>query len=94
MSATLQASSAIVADEPRSLTELPLGEIAAVQSISLPEGDARRLMELGFLPGAQVEYVRRSPFGDPRVYLVDGTEIALRRETALQIHIGPSPLPG
>jgi Fe2+ transport system protein FeoA len=47
-------------------------------------------MELGFLPGAQIQYVRRSPFGDPRVFLVDGSEVALRRETALQILLLPS----
>lgn len=92
MSAPLQAPSAIDTDGHRSLTELALGEQGIVESIDLPQGDARRLMELGFLPGAQVEYVRRSPFGDPRVFQVDGTEIALRRETALHVWIG-APLP-
>lgn len=82
------------AEPSRGLTDLALGETAIIQSIALPDGDARRLMELGFLPGASVEYVRRSPFGDPRVYLVDGTEIALRRETALQIRVDSSSLPG
>jgi Fe2+ transport system protein FeoA len=39
-------------------------------------------MELGFLPGSQVVYSRSAPGGDPRVYRVDGADIALRRETA------------
>ena len=39
-------------------------------------------MELGFLPGSQVVCGRSAPGGDPRVYRVDGAEIALRRETA------------
>lgn len=77
-------------DVERNLNELDLGELGIVASIDLPQGDSRRLMELGFLPGAPVEYVRRSPFGDPRVFLVDGTEIALRRETALHVRISPS----
>jgi Fe2+ transport system protein FeoA len=47
-------------------------------------------MERGFLPGAQIQSVRRSPFGDPRVFLVDGSEMALRRETALHILLLPS----
>ena len=89
MSAPLQAPSAISADNLRSLTELRLGEQGIVDSIDLPEGDSRRLMELGFLPGAQIRYVRRSPFGDPRVFLVDGSEMALRRETALHILLLP-----
>ena len=75
----------------RSLTELQLGEQGIVDSISLAEGDSRRLMELGFLPGAEVRYARKSPFGDPRVFLVDGSEIALRRDTALHILLRPSP---
>lgn len=90
MSALLQAPSAIPVDPLRSLTELRLGEQGVVDSIDLPEGDSRRLMELGFLPGAQIQYVRRSPFGDPRVFLVDGSEVALRRETALHILLLPS----
>jgi Fe2+ transport system protein FeoA len=90
LSAPLQAPSAISVDPSRSLTELRLGEQGIVESIDLPEGDSRRLMELGFLPGAQIQYVRRSPFGDPRVFLVDGSEVALRRETALHIRLRPS----
>jgi Fe2+ transport system protein FeoA len=90
LSAPLQAPSAISVDPSRSLTELRLGEQGIVESIDLPEGDSRRLMELGFLPGAQIQYVRRSPFGDPRVFLVDGSEVALRRETALHILLLPS----
>ena len=31
-----------------------------------------------------------APGGDPRVFRVDGAEIALRRETALRIHISPA----
>lgn len=90
MSAPLQAPSAISGHNLRSLTELRLGEHGVVDSIELPEGDSRRLMELGFLPGAQIQYIRRSPFGDPRVFLVDGSEVALRRETALQILLLPA----
>jgi len=90
LSAPLQAPSVSSAGALRSLTELRLGEQGVVDSIDLPEGDSRRLMELGFLPGAQIQYVRRSPFGDPRVFLVDGSEMALRRETALHILLLPS----
>ena len=70
-----------------SLADLRLREEALVDSLDLPAGDAQRLMELGFLPGAHVRYNRRSPFGDPRVFQVDGCEIALRAETARHILI-------
>jgi ferrous iron transport protein A len=43
-------------------------------------------MELGFLPGHSVTPAHSAPFGgDPRVFRVDGSEIALRRETALHL---------
>jgi ferrous iron transport protein A len=44
-------------------------------------------MELGFLPGATVVAVRAAPGGDPRVFRVDGAEIALRRETARRLRL-------
>jgi Fe2+ transport system protein FeoA len=67
---------------PRNLTELRRGEHGILDHIDLPEDDARRLMELGFLPGHTVIPAHSAPGGDPRVFRVDGTEIALRRETA------------
>ena len=64
------------------LMELQRGEHGILDRIDLPEDDARRLMELGFLPGHTVTPAHSAPGGDPRVFRVDGTEIALRRETA------------
>jgi Fe2+ transport system protein A len=42
-------------------------------------------MELGFLPGSIVTAARSAPGGDPRVFRVDGSEIALRKETAANL---------
>jgi Fe2+ transport system protein FeoA len=39
------------------------------------------------LPGARVTAGRSAPGGDPRVFRVDGSEIALRRETAEQLKL-------
>ena len=64
------------------ITTLKRGESGILDRIELPEPDARRLMEMGFLPGHTVVPARSAPGGDPRVYQVDGSEIALRRETA------------
>ena len=69
------------------LVDLRKGETAVVERIDLPGDDARRLMELGFLPGTQVTAGRSAPGGDPRVFQVDGSEIALRRETAARVHV-------
>ena len=67
------------------LAELRQGESAIIADIDLPHEMAHRLMELGFLPGSPVEAARSAPGGDPRVFRIDGSEIALRRETADQI---------
>ena len=53
----------------------------------MPGDDARRLMELGFLPGTRVTAGLSAPGGDPRVFQVDGSEIALRRETARRLKV-------
>lgn len=70
---------------PASLDDLTVGESGVLSSIDLPEGDANRLMELGFLPGARIVAARSAPGGDPRVFRVDGTEFALRRDTARKL---------
>jgi ferrous iron transport protein A len=70
---------------PRTLAELKMGEQGILDQLDLPEDIARRLMELGFLPGQSVSPARSGPGGEPRVYRVDGSEIALRRETAIRL---------
>ena len=72
------------------LADLRRGEQAVLDSIDLPSDDARRLMELGFLPGTQVTAGHSAPGGDPRVFQVDGSEIALRSETAAQLTVIPT----
>ncbi len=66
------------------LGELEPGEMATVLRID----DAcqgltrRRFLDLGITPGAEIEVVMRSPFGDPVAYRVRDSLIALRREQA------------
>ena len=69
----------------RNLTTLKRGESAVLDHIDLPEEEARRLMELGFLPGHTITPAHSAPGGDPRVFQVDGSEVALRRETAVRL---------
>ena len=69
------------------LKDLRRGQQAIVEKIGLPPDDARRLMELGFLPGAKVTAGHRAPGGDPQVFQVDGSEIALRAATAAELTV-------
>lgn len=70
---------------PLSVADLGAGEEGILERIDLPADLGGRLMELGFLPGHPVKAVRSAPSGDPRVYLVEGAEIALRRETTVHL---------
>lgn len=67
------------------LIDLEPGQTAVIERIYLPSADAHFLMRIGFFPGAQVRFCRRAPLGDPSIYSVDGTHIALRSETARHI---------
>ncbi len=69
------------------LSELREGEQGVLDRLDLPEETAKRLMELGFVPGIVIEPGRSAPGGEPRVYRVDGSEIAIRRETARHLLI-------
>ena len=66
----------------RTLADLPPDTDATLDRLELDSDGAIRLMELGFYPGATVRAVGSAPGGDPRVFRVDGTDVALRRETA------------
>lgn len=72
---------------PATLLELREGEHGILDCLELPEDIAHRLMELGFLPGSRVVAARSAPGGDPLVFRVDGSEIALRRETAVHLKL-------
>ncbi len=72
-----------------SLVELRRGEHGVLDRIELPHDISQRLMELGFLPGSPVVAAGSAPGGDPRVFRVDGAEIALRRETAACLILRP-----
>jgi len=71
----------------RTLLELKRGENGILDKLDLPDDVSRRLMELGFLPGHVVTRGLSAPGGDPRVFRVDGSEVALRRETAARLYL-------
>jgi ferrous iron transport protein A len=69
----------------RNLHELQRGESGILDRLEVPEEEARRLMEMGFVPGHKITPAHAAPGGDPRVFRVDGSEVALRRETAMRL---------
>jgi DtxR family transcriptional regulator, Mn-dependent transcriptional regulator len=65
------------------------GEVVAVDP-NCQGFSRRRLMDLGFTPGAHLEPALETFAGDPRAYRVRGTLVALRRDQARQVLVRPS----
>jgi len=59
------------------------GIITDVSSIHIP----LKLLEMGCLPGNEVHLVQVAPFSDPLYLNVNGTHLAIRKETAIHILI-------
>ena len=72
---------------PATALPVPLGEllvgcrgrVVEVQGVGRHQ---RRMLDMGFVPGAGVTVIRRAPLGNPVEYRVKGTSVALRREDA------------
>ncbi|WP_179337620.1 FeoA family protein [Winogradskyella ludwigii] len=62
------------------------GIIIDVSSIHIP----LKLLEMGCLPGNSVELVQVAPFADPMYLNINGSHLAIRKETAIHILIETS----
>jgi len=68
------------------LAHLKRGEraiIIDVSSIHIP----LKLLEMGCLPGNDVKLVQVAPFADPMYLNINGSHLAIRKETAMHILI-------
>jgi ferrous iron transport protein A len=72
---------------PLSLADLPPGSAARVAAVDPQSPIGRRLLDLGFVPGTEVQVVRRAPLGDPVEYELRGYRVCLRRSEALRIAV-------
>jgi ferrous iron transport protein A len=61
------------------------GNFIRITSLNLDGVMRRRLLDLGFVAGAIVEVIRKSPLGDPIAFRVSQTTIALRKEESSKI---------
>ena len=70
-------------DGPVTMDQLRPGESGIAEAL-LPDA-AAALSRLGLVPGTEVRCLRRSPLGDPSVYALRGTVLAIRRRDAEKI---------
>ncbi|WP_066223226.1 FeoA family protein [Formosa haliotis] len=68
------------------LAHLKRGETAVITDVS-SEKIPLKLLEMGCLPGNQVELVQIAPFKDPIYLNINGSHLAIRIETASHILI-------
>jgi len=75
--------------EFKKLSSLAVGQRGKIIGIakSLRGQQRRRLMDLGIVPGTEVEVELESISGDPLAYRIRGTTIALRKNQAEKIYI-------
>jgi ferrous iron transport protein A len=73
------------------LADLTPGTSAIVTAICGASRIASRLMEMGFVPGAVVEVLRRAPFGGPVQYRIHGVSISMRPTEAACVSVETSP---
>ena len=68
------------------IASLHIGELAYISEESLNEIPIK-LLEMGCLPGAEVELIQLAPLNDPLYICVNGSHLAIRKETASKIQI-------
>ena len=66
----------------KSASELNYGEKGIISEIDYNHPSSRRIMEIGFTPGQEIELVSKSIFNDPIALAIRGTVIAIRKNEA------------
>lgn len=67
------------------LADAKTGDLFTIGRMDIDGLLRRRLLDLGFVPGATVKVMQRSPLGDPVAYQVSSTTIALRKQETTRI---------
>jgi ferrous iron transport protein A len=76
-----------MSSEGVTLDALRPGEHGTILRITAEPGLKMHLMELGFVAGSPIAFLMSTPFGDPNIYALRGTSIALRKSEAKCIRV-------
>lgn len=71
----------------KTAADLHFGEKAVIESVDNSHPSFRRIIEIGFTPGQEIELVNKSFFNDPLAFSIRGTMIAIRRNEAESIRV-------
>lgn len=75
----------MVSVKTQPLSTFKTGQLVQIEKVQLEGTMKRRLLDLGFIPGATIKVLQKSPLGDPIAYQVSNTTIALRNEESSRI---------
>ncbi len=73
--------------EGTTLDRLRPGQAGVVMKVEAEAALKLHLMELGFVAGSPIAFLMSTPFGDPNIYALRGTSIALRKSEAKCIRV-------
>ncbi|NLP57781.1 FeoA family protein [Lutibacter sp. B1] len=68
------------------IASLQIGEKGFIEHLCL-ENIPLKLLEMGCLPGIEVQLIQKAPMKDPLYIKVNGSHLAIRKETAEKITI-------
>ena len=69
------------------LGQLAVGASCTIESVQCARPLARRLMEMGLLPGTEVKLSRIAPLGDPLELRVRNFALSIRRSEAMLVRV-------
>ncbi len=70
----------------KTVADLRIGEKGIIEHVCL-NNIPLKLLEMGCMPGKEVELVQIAPLKDPLYIIVNGSHIAIRKEVAQLIEI-------
>jgi Fe2+ transport system protein FeoA len=76
-----------MADKP--LKDLKPGEKGKITRVSGQALIRRRILDMGLIPGSDIEMQRVAPLGDPIEIKIKGYHLSLRKSEAASIYVEP-----
>ena len=73
--------------EIKPLSELKPGQRGRVVKVGGSGAIHRRILDMGVVPGAEIEVERVAPLADPVEFKLLGYHLSLRKEEARNIHV-------
>jgi len=71
----------------KTAAQLNFGEYGIITGVDHSHPSARRILEVGFTPGQQIELVNSTAFSDPLAFSLRGSVIAIRKSEADSIFV-------